>query len=395
MIIKPFRPLTYRKDLENVTSPPFDVITREQESVLKESKYNITHATLPDSGNPEASRLTLDEWIKEGALERSQDDSIIIITQDFRGNGKDFCRIGLIAPVETSPPSDIILPHENTFEWAVKERKDLMSKTGCQLEPIFIAVNGVSFERMLRSAIRHLSPTRTFEEPSGVINKFFLVSDRHSMNSIVKSIRREKAIVADGHHRLQATRQLYQESVNEEKAFWKYSLAYVTSLQQESLMISGIHRMVDSQYLFRNYRANLEKYFEIIDTGQNDNSGGITVYDGAYKMLIPKDRAFETLGDYGKFKFKGDPSLVNFLIFEDVMGLSIHEIARKITYTQSMPLAVEEVDRGRAGFAVLMPEWDKSTFLSMTENGRLLPQKSTYFYPKIPSGIAVYCGKPE
>lgn len=391
MNIRPFQPYLFRQDLENVTSPPFDVITKEQEAILKENQYNITHLTLPEAGNPDNSRRVLNKWIGEGTLVKGEENSLIIITQDFRGNGKDFCRIGLIAPVETSPSSGIIMPHEDTFEWAVNERQNLMYRAGCQLEPIFLAIKGVSFERILKSAIKDLLPVRTFEEPTGVINKFFMVSDSSSVNSIVKAISREKAIVADGHHRLKAIQKIFSESGSNQNEFWKYSLAYVTSLQQESLMISGIHRLVSTEYSFGNYRDLLKQYFDFEQAGSTNNLDKITVYDGSYYALTPNDRAFESIGEYGNFRLLSDPSLVNLLIFEKIMGMAIHDIARKIGYTQNVPFAVEEVDKGRCGFAILMPEWDKSTFLSMAEKGRIMPQKSTYFYPKIPSGIAVYC----
>lgn len=391
MIIKPFKPLVFRKDIKNVTSPPFDVISKDQETALKESHYNITHITLPENGGPAGSRRLLSEWVGEGAIAKEKDPCLIVITQDFRANNKDFTRIGLIAPVETSPPAGIVIPHEDTFDWAVRERRNLMEATGCQLEPIFLAVNGVSFERMLRSAIRGLEPFRKFEEPVGVTNTCFAIHDEHSINSIIKAVSKENAVVADGHHRLQATTQLFRETQDESREFWRYSFAYVTSLQQESLMISGIHKLMSNQYSFSRIREDVGKYFQIDESGPNDFSEKITIYDGKYHVLTPLDSAFEELGEFGKFGFKADPGLVNHLIFMKIMGLSIGEVAAKVTYTQSIPFAAEEVDKGKAGFAVLMPEWDKSVFLSMIEKGRIMPQKSTYFYPKIPSGIAIYC----
>ncbi len=392
LIIKPFRPVLFRKELDNVTSPPFDTITKPQETVLKQNPYNITHLTLPDSGDGAISRKILDKWMDEGVLVREDRESIVVITQDFRGNGKEFCRIGIIVPVETSPPQGIILPHEQTFDWAVNERKDVMLKSGCQLEPIFLAINGVSFERILRAAVKNLAPARTFEEPSGVINKFFIISEKSTVESVARSLRKDKAIVADGHHRLRATTELYAENGNERGEFWKYSLAYVTSLQQESLMISGIHRLMAREFKFSMFRDRIEEYFEINSVSQNEGLSLITIYDkGQYFSLAPRENAFDMIGEYGKYRLKTDPSLVNTLIFENIMGLKIDEVARKVGYTHSVPFAVEEVDKGNYGFAILMPQWDKSTFLSMTEKGRVMPQKSTYFYPKIPSGIALYC----
>lgn len=350
---------------------------------------------MPEGGKPENSRMVMEDWLNMGILVRSEKESIIVITQDFKGNKKDFCRIGLITTVETSPPDGIILPHENTFDWAVRDRKNLMSLTKCQLEPIFLAINGVSFERMLRAAIRDLLPMRTFEEPTGVVNRFFLITEPDSINSIVKAVSREKAIVADGHHRLSATREIYRESGEKEKEFWKYSLAYVTSLQEESLMISGIHRLMSTDFSFGNYLDVLGEYFDVVPAGPLANMEHITVYDGHYHSLIPRKEAFDAIGEDGRYQYGSDPSLVNKLFFSRIMGLDIDGIASKVTYTQSVPFAVEAVDKGNVSFAILMPEWDKSTFLSMTEEGRIMPQKSTYFYPKIPSGITIYCPERE
>ena len=391
MIVKAFQPLVFRNDIKGVTSPPFDVITKEQEKVLKENEYNITHLTLPELGGPGKSRDLLHEWHRQGIIAKETESCLIVITQDFRGNGKDFNRIGLIALVETSPPAGIVMPHEDTFDWAVKDRRHLMEATGCQLEPIFLAVNGISFERMLRAAIRELEPFRKFEEPTGVRNSCYLVRGEHSIDSIIKAVSKDTAVVADGHHRLKATMEIFRDSKEEDRDFWKYSFAYITSLQQESLMISGIHRIISNEFSFSKIRESIGEYFRIEDVGHNHFPGRITVYDGKYHSLVPKDNAFDELGDFGKIKFQADPGLVNQLIFNKIMGMGIEEVARKIYYTQSVPIAVEEVDKGKSGFAILMPEWEKSVFLSMVEKGRIMPQKSTYFYPKIPSGIAIYC----
>lgn len=389
MIVKPFRPYIFREDLKNVTAPPFDVVTKEQEAALKKNTYNIVHLTLP--GESENPRDTLSQWIKDGALQEVPDESMIVITQDFRGNGKDFCRIGLITPVETSPAEGIVLPHERTFDWAVDDRKKLMAATGCQLEPIFLAVSGASFERVLRSSIRDRDPVRIFQEPAGVINRFYLISDPESVNTIRETVGKEKGIVADGHHRLQATRRMFAESEGKAKDFWKYNLAYVTSLQEESLLISGIHRMMSTEFSFARYRKAIESYFDIIEDGKKEDSEFIRIYDGSYHTLKPREVAFEAIGEFGTFRYEADPSLVNTLLFEKIMEMSNHDIAKKVSYTHSVPVAVEDVDKGKFGFAVLMPQWDKGLFLSMTEKGRMFPQKSTYFYPKVPSGIAVYC----
>lgn len=388
--IRTFRPIVFRSDLNDITSPPFDVITRQQEQTLKKSRYNITHITLPETGGFGKSVQTMNKWMEEGVLVKIQQETLIILCQDFKSGGKELSRIGLMAPVETSSEGKEIIPHEETFEWAVEERKELMIRTGCQLEPIFLVINGAAFERVLRSAIKALDPVRTFEEPSGVINRVYMVSDPHSLSSIQNAVSREKAVVADGHHRLRAAQDIYLDKPAKTKDFWKYSFSYVTSLQQDSLMISGIHRLISSAHKFSDYAERIGKYFTLEKKNSAENHKGIMVYDGSFYSLEPGEESYRAIGESGKYRFPADPALVNRLIFQDIMGLTINEISRQITYTQSVPFAVEEVDKGRIGFAFLMPAWDKSTFIFMTDGGRIFPQKSTYFYPKIPSGVAIY-----
>lgn len=390
MNIRTFRPIVFRSDLNNITSPPFDVITRQQEQTLKKSQYNITHITLPESGGFAKSVQTMNKWMEEGVLEKLQHDTLIILCQDFKSGGKELSRIGLMAPVETSPDGNEIFPHEETFEWAVEERKDLMIKTGCQLEPIFLVINGAAFERVLRSAIKSLEPVRTFEEPSGVTNRVYMINDLHSQASILNSVSREKAVVADGHHRLRAAQDIYLDKPAKTKDFWKYSFSYVTSLQQDSLMISGIHRLISNDHKFSDYAERIEKYFILEKKKSAETHKGIMVYDGSFYSLEPREESYRAIGESGKYRFPADPALVNRLIFQNIMGLTIDDISRQIMYTQSVPFAIEEVDKGRIGFAFLMPPWDKSTFIFMTDSGRIFPQKSTYFYPKIPSGVAIY-----
>lgn len=384
----PFRPLVFRRDLTGVTSPPIDIVSPEHEASLKSSPYNITHVTIPKHGDVENSVSTLRKWIEHGVLERLPEEGIVILRQDIPVRGVHLSRIGIIAPVRTSPGKEI-LPHEETFQWAVKERQALLASTRCQLEPIFLTVNGTNFERILKSAVKQAPPLRQFQEQDGIMNTAFFVSDRQTLDSIQSSLAREKAIVADGHHRLHAVRNIFQ--LDNSDSFWSHSLSYVTSLQSESLLIGGIHRLINPDMKIRDFLGDISSYFEISDLPGDQKQNLITLYDGTYRSLKPKSLAFEAIGCSRRYQYDGDPALVSLLILRQIMGMSQSELSTKVTYTHSRPFARDEVDSGHASFVFLMPEWDKSVFISMIEDGRMLPQKSTYFYPKVPSGIALYC----
>lgn len=392
MRIKAFRPIVFKGDLANVTSPPIDIISPEYEIRLKSQPSNITHITIPRHGDVLASAKILRKWIQEGILDVYRDECIILLQQDVPLHGRYSTRIGIIAPVETSSDRNDILPHEETFPWAVSERQELMDATNCQLEPIFIAVNGTNFERILKTAIRQMTPERKFTEQDGVINTVYFITDTRVIDNIKAAISKEKGIVADGHHRLQATRNLYSSGKG---SFWGFTLSYVTSLQNDSLFIGGIHRVLAAGYAFDTIHDELGKFFEIEQMSGDQRQKTITVYDGRYFSLKPKPSAFDAIGCASKYHYDGDPTLVSLLIFKQIIGLTQNDLSTKVKYTHSRPLAVDDVDGNKASMAFLLPEWDKSVFISMIEDGRTLPQKSTYFYPKVPSGVTLYCSQPE
>ncbi len=391
MNLIPFRPLVYRGDIEGTTSPPVDIISQDHEARLKSSPFNITHITMPRHGVLENSKGTLAQWRKEGVLETYASDCLIILEQEIHVGGRRISRIGIISPVETSPERKDVMAHEETFPWAVEERKKLMEKTSCQLEPIFLTVNSTSFERILRAAVKQISPANTFIEPDGVVNSVYFLTEPRSMESIRQSLARENAVVADGHHRLQATRNLYSESTGRNRDFWKFTMAYVTSLQSDSLLIGGIHRVVTREFDISAFMDTIGEYFDVREINGDHNPESIVLYDGRYHSLSPKPVAFDAIGCSKKYKYSGDPSLVSNLILRQIIGMTQEDLSTKVLYTHNRVTAVDEVDSGRSGFSFLMPEWNKSVFISMIEDGRLLPQKSTYFYPKVPSGIALYC----
>ncbi len=390
--IKAFRPHVFRGDLSEVTSPPIDIISPENEIRLKSLPNNITHITIPKHGDALTSLRVLKKWIQEGIINEYADECIILLQQEVPSHGRYNTRIGIIAPVETSSDRNDILPHEDTFPWAVSQRQELMETTNCQLEPIFIAVNGTNFERILKTAIRQMTPERKFVEQDGVVNTVYFLSDARVIDNIKAAISKEKGIVADGHHRLQATRNLYASGKG---PFWAYTLSFVTSLQNDALLIGGIHRILSAGYEFDAFREELGGFFEIEQMSGDHRQKAITVYDGRYFSLRPRPSAFDAIGCASKYHYDGDPTLVSTLILRQIFGLTEDDLSTKVNYTHSRPLAIDDVDGNKASMSFLMPEWDKSAFISMIEDGRTLPQKSTYFYPKVPSGVALYCSQPE
>jgi len=389
--IRSFRPIIYSNHVDEAVAPPFDTISRHQKESLLRTPYNITHVTTLSRDNFRDAPKIMRRWMDEGILKKLDRECMIILEQEFRSMGEKLVRIGVISLVSIEDGWEQIKPHENTFRWAVDERKELMKESGCQLEPIFLAVASNSFENLLRRMIQEICPDLEFEEPLGVINKAFFIYDSDKIKKIQSVIRNDDAIVADGHHRFQAIKELLQEEGSGGKERWSSVFAYTTSIYDRGLMISGIHRIVSNSFSFKNVIEKIGRYFNItVKTGYSEESH-MVLYKDKFYVLIPKDSVNRDLGIASDDVDESNPRIINDLIFREMLGMSSRTIEEEISFTQDESLAINAVDNHEAEFAIIMPAWSKDTFINLTRRGHILPQKSTYFYPKIPSGIAIYC----
>jgi len=389
--IRSFRPIIYSNHVDEAVAPPFDTISRHQKESLLRTPYNITHVTTLSRDNFRDVPKIMRRWMDEGILKKLDRDCVIILEQEFRSMGEKLVRIGVISLVSIEDGWEQIKPHENTFRWAVDERKELMKESGCQLEPIFLAVASNSFENLLRRMIQESHPDLEFEEPLGVINKAFFIYDPDKIKKIQSVIRNDDAIVADGHHRFQAIKELLQEEGSGGKKKWSSVFAYTTSIYDRGLMISGIHRIVSNSFSFKNVIEKIGRYFNItVKTGYSDESH-MVLYKDKFYVLTPKDSVNRVLGIASDDVDESNPRIINDLIFKEMLGMNTRTIEEEVSFTQDESLAINAVDNHEAEFAIIMPSWSKDTFINLTRRGHILPQKSTYFYPKIPSGIAIYC----
>ena len=373
--LKAFRPLYFNTTLSDVVSPPYDTITQEQSRDLLAKEYNIYHLSRQDSR--EDAENIFRKWIGSGTLRQMDHDVLIVLSQEFPGVSENSVRFGVIGLVDSQQVSGEIIPHEDTFEKAVIERRDLMLALQSQVEPIFLAVESTSLDRAIKHVIRDKTPYGVFEEPSGVINRVFCIESQDQIDSICSSVSNTRAIVADGHHRLKATREIYSMQ-NQDKDFWKYSLSYITSLYNDSLFISGIHRILTMQGDKKTIMEKISRDFIITDFNTYTEDGNIWIFDGHYHRIVPRRNLAIT-----------PPEIIKDIILQRDLGMSLEEMERSISYRYSVADAISAAEKSGC-VAIISPNWNKAEFMETLEKGNLLPQKSTYFYPKIPSGIGIY-----
>ncbi len=334
--VRPFRALRYDPEvagpLENLVAPPYDVISPEARlAYLARSPYNVVHLTLPDS--PEDAATTLSSWRAQGVL-RDEPPAFWWVAQDYVGpDGIGRTREGFAASVEASPyGAGRVLPHERTHEGPKQGRLALLRATSVELEPIFLLYEG---EPPFGAPS---GPPAADVEEGGVRTRLWRVEADGEIE-LPTSL-----LIADGHHR-------YETAVafREERPDATHLLAVFVSAAAPGLEIFPTHRVV--------------RHVGEVPGVEVDGPGeGVTLYrDGRYLRVEADD-------DFG-------PRVVESFAPEGV------------TYTPDAGEAVAAVDRGEAEAAFLLQPVTVEQVASFARAGETMPQKSTFFYPKLTSGL--------
>jgi uncharacterized protein (DUF1015 family) len=330
--VKPFRAERYDVSragpLEQLVAPPYDVITPEQRGdFLSRSPYNVVHLTLPNDESQAAHDL--EQWRKEGVLARDADPAYWLLSQEYTGpDGVTRTRSGLVASLRAEPyEKRIVLPHERTHAGPKEGRLRLLRATNTQLEPIFLLYEGDSFQ----------PPVREPDLQSGG-DKLWRIESAPSFDDT-------QLLIADGHHRYE-TALTYAR-----KGGSPYVMVVLVPTRQEGLTIFPTHRVAQHVNGARG---------EPIDEPGDDLPGVVLYRDGHYELLSGEGL---------------DVDIVERLAPEGV------------SYTPQRTEAVATVDRGDAEAAFLLRPTRIEDVWDIARRGETMPQKSTYFFPKLTSGL--------
>ena len=333
--IRPFRALRYDvPDLEAVVAPPYDVISEEERAgYLARSPYNVVHLTLPASEEQAARDLAA--WQEEGVLVRDPEPSYWWLAQDYVGpDGVARRREGFIASLHAEPyESRVILPHERTHAGPKEGRLRLLRATRTQLEPLFFLWDGTIEVDGLGEPDLEVGGDKLWR------------LDAEFGDALTQEVADAQLLIADGHHR-------YETALAFGESPWL--LAVIVPTDQEGLTIFPTHRLARSV----NGIAGTP-----IDPPGDELPGVVLYRDGRYE-LVDGDGL--------------DPEIVDGLKPEGV------------TYTPQRHDAIAAVDRGEAEAAFLLRPTRIEDVWEVAGRGDVMPQKSTFFYPKLTSGLLLH-----
>ena len=341
--VKPFRAVRYAEragSLDTLVAPPYDVISPAQRDELAaRNEHNVVHLTLPDD-EAAAGRLWR-EWREDGTLADEDAPGFWWLSQDYVGpDGVARTREGLVAALKAEPYENrVVLPHERTHRGPKEGRLRLLREVKAQLEPLFFLYEGAPpASRPEREPDLEVEGARLWRLPPDGVSEAF--ADR-------------QLLIADGHHRYETTLAYGEDP---------YVLAVLVSLDDPGLMIFPTHRVFEHE--------------------PGERLPAEALAGDARRALedVPADRAAAVF-------YRGD----GFELAVDGNELDVRLVDRLghegISYTADWDEAVRAVDAGEDEVAVLMRPTRIEDVFAVAQRGETMPQKSTYFYPKLVSGL--------
>jgi uncharacterized protein (DUF1015 family) len=414
--IEPLRALHYAPEiagpLEQLAAPPYDVIDPEQRAELaSRSPHNVVAVDLPeDPGGGDryehAARL-LDDWLAEGAVVRDGEPALWALVQDYTApDGSRLTRNGFFARVrveEYGPGT--IRPHERTHPGPKEDRLRLMRATRANLSPIFSLYSDPELRawRTLEPAT-HAEPFSAATDGDGTHSRLWRVTDPDALGAVQHAIADAELLIADGHHRYETAR-VYADEVGGEGDH-RYVLMCLVALQDEGLTVFPTHRLVTE---LANDSAKqealgdaLKQSFEIaeIDAAQlvpsEEDGPGIVLgymdshFRRAYRLTLKDQRlADAALPEMPEPYRRLDTAVLEALVLKGPLGLSEDDIShlRGLGYARSFQEARELVESGVYDAGFFMRAIPVAQIQQIAAAGVNMPPKSTYFFPKVPTGL--------
>ncbi len=405
--LHPFRALRYSRtavDLSDVLAPPYDVISAaDAERLRARHRGNAVRLILP-TGDAEdrydRAATLLRQWREEGLLERDRAPSVTVLRQEFAGPAGPVSRYGLFAALTLAPlDRGEVLPHERTHTGPKRDRLALTLATRTQLSPVFLAARDESarlFEGLLAAA--GSDPDNEAIGPDGVMQRTWTVADPELAASLCRAAGSGPLLIADGHHRYETALEVHRVLGDREPAAARV-LVCIVSQNDPGLRIQPTHRTVfgaPGRGSIDGWPTVLADSFVLHWLDDADPTAAER-YAGEHGVIVlwSGGQAWELRPGPGAVQAHGlddadasVPSVIlDRLVVEGVLGQDADASAHggRLAYFRDAEQAVRGA--GEAGAAFLLPPVEQAAVWRITSLGRRLPPKSTYYEPKIPSGL--------
>ena len=418
--IAPFRGIRYNLEaisLEDVTSPPYDVISpADNEYFHKRHPKNVVRLILgkesPDD-SPSDNRFTraaayLQEWLAEGTLKRDDEPAFYAYEQHYDLCGQPKTVRGLIALVKLHEYADgVVLPHEDTLARPKSDLARLIRQTKANLDTVYALypdadhiVDGV----LDRTA--STPPAAKAGDRDGVRHRLWMIRSQSDIDLITRALASKQIVIADGHHRYE-TALAYRREMREREGDpdgarpYDYVMMTLVNVYTPDVAVLPTHRLARGlqQEALDGLEASLGEHFELVESSSQRLGSDMEAHDGRaigiYRPgraclaivrrdttgLIPAPPAVQNL----------DVLILHHLILHRILGIDAERLRQEanVGYTRDEREAIRAVDRGEFQIAFLLSPIKLEAMLEAARAGYKMPQKATYFYPKLLSGLVM------
>ena len=420
--IKPFKGMRYNTFLAGkigeLCCPPYDIISEEERlGYIAENEYNVIRLELPKEGGDvyKTAGEVLDMWRNTGVLVHEIKPAVYIYEEEFNAYNKRSSVKGIIVRVRVEEFSKgVILPHEFTLSKAKADRFNLMKATNCNFSQIYALY--MDEEHTTLKTIDRLSdrkPDQKFTDNDHVTHKLWIITDEKVIEKLVNDFADRKLYIADGHHRYETAlnyRNYCRENgISKEGDPQDYQMMYLVDMQHPGLVVFPTHRMVRDLESFDKDEVlkGCEEYFDITkftsvgninselakQYKQGKKAFGFYCGTGEWYLLVLKDIEVmaDVLPDLSEASQQLDVSVLHSLILEKTMGIDKENMANQInlTYTKFFEEAIMKVDKGEFQCSFILNPTRVTEIRDVAAAGEKMPQKSTYFYPKMITGMVM------
>lgn len=421
-VIKAFNGMRYNTsvagEISKLCCPPYDIISENQRlEYIKENEYNVIRLELPKEGeNPYANASEiLDMWRDKGVLIHEDKPAIYIYEEEFSACGERKSIKGIIARVKLEEFSKgIILPHEFTLSKAKEDRLNLMKATNCNFSQIYALYMDETHSTL--NTINEESEGNAeleFTDSDNVTHRLWIVTDENTIAKLIDDFSDRKLYIADGHHRYETAlnyrNYCRDNGISKEGDAQDYQMIYLVDMEHPGLVVFPTHRLVrDLPEFDKDKMLSLcAEYFDIIEYNGTENmekeleklyddgkkAFGFYCGNGQWYLLVLKDIEIMSkfLPDLCKASQQLDVSVLHTLILEKIFGIDKENMANQInlTYTKFFEEAITLVDKGEFQCSFVLNPTRVTEIRDVAAAGEKMPQKSTYFYPKMITGMVM------
>lgn len=424
--ILPFRGLRYNKEkianLASVVTPPYDIIDEnEQARYYAEHPSNIIRLELglifpqdnDDNNRYTRARQYLDKWREDETLLPEPTPSLYLYQQIFEHHGRKLVRSGLVCGLQVEDYSKgNILPHEETLSKPKADRFKLMQHTHSNFSSIFALFidEDNNVDQIMFDYAKNRTPDIDIVDEAGETHRVWVINDPAVIESIVNMMKDKKIYIADGHHRYETALDFAKYMKANGQPGYDYVLATLVNLYDGGLVVFPTHRLVGNISGF-NQTAFLEKLSPLFDiepfssknlpafmnelesSGKKAHSFGLYTKNGLYLLKV-KDPALisERLPSDKSPAWKElDVAILDYLVLDQILNIGEEQRRSQdnLSYTRSEKYLAEQVDSGQFQLGFLLNATRVEDIVAVANARDKMPQKSTYFYPKLITGLII------